>query len=966
MKRTAERPGGKQLTATGTADRGTVVFNLAGLARAFSAPIGFALAVLSLAGCAESDGGADRADDGLASAGSTLASGGAHVNFESGQVRPLALSADGSRLYATNTPNGTLDILSVTDDGLVLEHAVPVGLEPVAVALFRDDPSDDRGDGHASGHFDSQASGRTSGRSLPPGGYRNGDQTGKQAWVVNHLSDSISVVDLAADPPRVIDTLLVGDEPRDIVFAGPDDSLAFVTTAHRGQNGPDDRPIDAELHTPSVGRADVWVFDARARGESIGGDPTSVVSMFGDTPRALTVSADGDTVYAAVMHSGNRTTAIGENSIAKPGPIQSSDGETQPDTGLILQFDGSNWRDDTNATSDLAGTSYDSQVRFSLPDHDVFAITATETPTVLDRFSGVGTTLFNMAVHPIDGTLYVTNTDANNLTRFEGPGTVATTVRGNLGLNRITLINGNGESDIDRVKPRDLNSHLDRTQPSATDAQRQQSVSQPMGLAVSTDGARLYVASLGTDTIAVYDTAVLADDNLDVSALTQIRLTGGGPTAVVLDDARDRLYAYTRFDNSLDIVDTATNSAIGSVALSNPESRTIIDGRPHLYHATANSSHGDASCASCHVFGDVDAMAWDLGNPDEVVVDNPNRFVNLALTPDERARFHPMKGPMTTQSLRGLADAGPMHWRGDRTGADRAEGQALEHAAFVEFNDAFVALLGRDAPLSDADMSAFADFALTIPYPPNPIRALDNSLTPSEAEGRRIYFEENTTGETFTCNDCHRLDPPNGHFGTDGKSSVEGDDISQEFKVPHLRNAYQKIGKFGHSGRFATNEDRFGDQIKGFGFMHDGNMDTLDNFLRGSVFRFDPDDDIDDRKRRQVVDFVMAMDSDFAPIVGQQITLSATSGADTRARLDLLLARAAVREPRPECDLVAEGVVRGQPRGFLLRGDGVFLSDGEGGVFAVDALLELSREAGGALTFTCLPPDTGAGRVTVR
>ena len=26
-----------------------------------------------------------------------------------------------------------------------------------------------------------------------------------------------------------------------------------------------------------------------------------------------------------------------------------------------------------------------------------------------------------------------------------------------------------------------------------------------------------------------------------------------------------------------------------------------------------------------------------------------------------------MKGPMTTQTLRGLANSGPMHWRGDRS-----------------------------------------------------------------------------------------------------------------------------------------------------------------------------------------------------------------------------------------------------------------------------------------------------------
>lgn len=73
--------------------------------------------------------------------------------------------------------------------------SVPVGLEPVAVAA----------------------------------------RTNDEVWVVNHMSDSISVVDVSASPPRVVRTLLVGDEPRDIVFAGSP-QRAFITTAHRGQH----------------------------------------------------------------------------------------------------------------------------------------------------------------------------------------------------------------------------------------------------------------------------------------------------------------------------------------------------------------------------------------------------------------------------------------------------------------------------------------------------------------------------------------------------------------------------------------------------------------------------------------------------------------------------------------------------------------------------------------------------------
>ena len=40
------------------------------------------------------------------------------VEFESGQVRPLALSPDGTRLFAVNTPDNRLEIFDVGAGGL--------------------------------------------------------------------------------------------------------------------------------------------------------------------------------------------------------------------------------------------------------------------------------------------------------------------------------------------------------------------------------------------------------------------------------------------------------------------------------------------------------------------------------------------------------------------------------------------------------------------------------------------------------------------------------------------------------------------------------------------------------------------------------------------------------------------------------------------------------------------------------
>src|SRR6185369_11742493 len=196
-----------------------------------------------------------------------------------------------------------------------------------------------------------------------------------------------------------------------------------------------------------------------------------------------------------------------------------------------------------------------------------------------------------------------------------------------------------------------------------------------------------------------------------------------------------------------------------------PSPPIVKNGRRFLYDAHGTSGHGDNACASCHIFGDFDSLSWDLGDPFGTVVANPNPFRVGSGGP-----FHPMKGPMTTQSLRGMAAAGPMHWRGDRTGGTDPGGDPLdEDAAFTKFNPAFVGLLGRSAQLTAAEMQAFTDFILTVKYPPNPIRALDNAGTAQQNAGE-TFFNNTAVDGPFQCVFCHALP-----LGTDGFSSFEGE-----------------------------------------------------------------------------------------------------------------------------------------------------------------------------------------------
>jgi len=868
---------------------------------------------------------------------------GAFTTFDTGQVRPLAMSPDGQRLYVANTPDNRVEIFSLATGTPVHVGAVAVGLEPVAIAA--------RNDG--------------------------------EIWVVNHLSDSISIVDVAASPPRVVRTLLVGDEPRDIVFAGPGRNRAFITTAHRGQNNPN----NPQLTTPGVGRADVWVFDATSLGALLGGTPLTIVTLFGDTPRALTTDPSGQTVYAAVFHSGNRTTVLNEQAVCDgfdsagpctvhgvsvPGGLPPPDtdvhGVPAPEVGLIVKYNDAvaQWQDEL-------GRNWNNAVKFNLPDYDVFEIDAMANPPIGgDRYASVGTVLFNMAVNPVSGKVYVSNTDARNEVRFEGPGVFGgTSVRGHLHEARISVIDPSLAPSA-AVTTRHLNKHIDYGVVPSPAGTAEKSLATPVEMAVTTNGATLYVAAFSSSKVGVFSTAALENDSFVPSAASHVELSGGGPSGLVLDEARGRLYVLTRFDNALSVVDTSSTTEIAHLPFYNPEPAKVKDGRPFLYDARATSSNGEASCASCHIFNDFDSLAWDLGNPDDETIENLNPFRVSDPLGQSFPDHHPMKAPITTQSLRGMADHAPMHWRGDRSGANDvpATGALNENSAFLRFNPAFEGLLGRSAALPTADMQAFADFILEVVYPPNPIRNLDNSLTASQQAGRNFYFGPAPSDVFQTCNGCHVLNPASGFFGSDGFSSFEFE--AQLLKVPHLRNMYQKIGMFGMTSIPFVNpgdNGHKGDQIRGFGFLHDGSFDTLFRFHRAEVFnRTNPaglpvanpggflNGAAGDPARRQVEDFMFVFDSNLAPIVGQQVTQSPTSNAAVTTRVTLLAARAAAGE----CDLVAKGVLAGEQRGWVRLPAGTFQGDrATDAPIALATLQAQASVAGQDRTFTCVPPGSG-------
>lgn len=569
--------------------------------------------------------------------------------FEGGQVKPITLSPDGTMLFVANTPANCLEIYSVVGDVLQLISSVSVGVEPVSVAAKSD----------------------------------------SEVWVVNHISDSVSIVrwdNTTFKEPRVEETLLVGDEPRDIVFADDksdttcdgDKNLALITTANRGQHSgfnpldlfrdyvDDDSDEAYDTGDARIGRASIWAFktDDLAAGHKI-------IPLFSMPARGLATTPDRCTVYAASLMSGNQTSVtisqfnvpptkktvlFGDKDKTEDGMINPVDNEVivrYSDSDIDPTNTGGSWLDGET------GEDWGDRVGMTPSDFDVFKIAADEiwaTPaaSITSAYRNVGTTLFNVVVNPQSPyNIYVSNIESRNDKRYVGDTTsaVSATLMGHFAEHNITVLSPSASCttpSVDQggfnlcppVGRRHLNDHLVVGPVEDPDSflgyvdSSRNSMAQPTDMVISSDGDWLYVANFGSRSITKIPTSDLdsggainpaaagsASETILLDTLAAVSsegdgVVGGGPAGLAISADNERLYVYSRFDNALMVLDVDGGiSKLDRIKMASPESSVVITGRPFLYDAQITSNNGTGSCGSCHTYGDMDMLAWDLGKP---------------------------------------------------------------------------------------------------------------------------------------------------------------------------------------------------------------------------------------------------------------------------------------------------------------------------------------------------------------
>lgn len=888
--------------------------------------------------------------------------GGQFVNWEDPHVHPMDMTPDGQLLLVVNTPDNRLEIFSIASGVPSFVRSIPVGVEPVSVRA----------------------------------------RSSTEAWVVNHISDSVSIVDLVSG--NVVRTLKTKDEPCDLVFAGgvgPAATRAFVSCSQ----------VNA-----------VQMFELA----NLSLPPVSI-AILGEDPRAMGVSPDGSRVFVAVFESGNRSTVLGGGSavattIGFPPNVVSiaagpwggvnpppNDGgvfdppinaPNPPRVSLIVKKDGlDRWMDDNGGdwTTLVSGPPVPPETQFNpsgrvpgwdLYDHDLAFIDASS----LEVYYATGLMNICMAVgiNPATGQVMVVGTDGTNEKRFE-PNVNGTFVRVRAAMVSDRAMPGD---DPTVAWNRDLNPHLEAMAYSSStlpQSQRDLAIGDPRAIAWTGNGATAFVCGMGSNNIVVLDSTGARDDSMG-PALIEV---GQGPTGLVMDSVRSRLYVLNRFDATISTVDTSSHAVVATTPYFDPTPVTIRLGRPHLYDTHRTSGLGQAACASCHVDSRLDRLAWDLGDPSgvSIAVNSVTRNLGMGL-PGLNTGFqpyHPMKGPMTTQTLQDIIGKEPLHWRGDRLGLE-------------EFNGAFTGLQGDDQMLTVGQMQEFEDFLATIHFPPNAYRTFDNSLPTSlplpghfttgrfapagqplpngnAVVGLASYRAQGGAaldGGTLACVTCHTLPTgagsdyrlsgfnlvpfPVGPLGQRHLALVSQDGVTNiSMKVPQTRNMYEKTG-FNATQQFNT---------AGFGLLHDGSVDSIERFVSEPVFNVTSDQMI-----ANLTALMLAFSGSELPqgttnpaaleppgppskdthaAVGAQTTVITSATADT-ALINAMLALANANK----VGVIAKGVVGamgGAPRGWKYNGGGMFQSDIATEVHTTSQLLALAAP-GNEITLTVVVAGT--------
>jgi YVTN family beta-propeller protein len=603
-----------------------------------------------------------------------------HPTFASPHASPIAIH--GGAVFVVNTPADTVDVIDAETQKI--RTRIRVGVDPVSIAIRPD---------------------------------------GKEVWVSNHVSDSVSVIDNVPGSPtylQVVATIqqfdsktkaTTFDEPIGIAFAG--NAKAYVALSSENQIaviGVATRKVIKRLKIPA------------------------------QDPRAIAVR--GDRLYVIPFESNNKT--------------QLSGGSKDDIDGDLVTFDA--WEHSIRVNNVLSlGHVTDIVKHPDVPDRDLFVFD-TKTDELLETVDTLGTLLYGLTVDS-EGRVFIAQTDARN----DANGRAGTKKHGmkemenRAFLNQITKV---GFKDGSAQKAEFIN--LEPLPPKHPE--KGMALATPYAVQISGDDSTLVAVAAGSDKLFTVDT-----ESGEVLGRVPV---GTVPRGIALENTNDgkpaRAWVYNAVANTVSLIDlsnTARPKVAGFVKLEDPTHRQVKLGRTWFNDADASST-GTFSCESCHPDGNTDQLLWVLKTP---IVTGGNQIM-----------------PRSTMPVRGLRDTAPFHWDGvlgDPYGGNNSANirTSVEPTADVEDqttstrhlidaslggvlrahgNDA-VNDEGKPGSLTAAERDDLAMYLLSVPFPPAQRRAYDNVLSKTAQQGYKLFHikgdNDPAKSRPNVCGNCHRM-----------------------------------------------------------------------------------------------------------------------------------------------------------------------------------------------------------------
>jgi YVTN family beta-propeller protein len=611
-----------------------------------------------------------------------------HPTFVSPHASPITVS-DG-RVFVVNTPADTVDVIDANSQIIVAR--VHVGIDPVSLAVRPD---------------------------------------GREVWVANHVSDSVSVIDNDRESPTYLNVIATVqdidarekstrfDEPVGIAFASNEKAYVALSSEN------------------TIAVINVATRQVQKR-----------LSITAQDPRAIVVR--GGLLYVIPFESNNQT--------------QLSGGTGKID-GQLVTFNAHEHSIANNNVLSL-GHVVDIVKHPKVPDRDLYVFD-TETDELVEVVDTLGTLLYGLTVDS-KGQVFIAQTDARN----EVNGRAGTKQHGlaelenRAFLNRVTRVSWATDArqrQGDSARRDSTVDHFELEPLPPEHPQPGRALATPFAIEISADDSTLVVSAAASDKLFTIDSAsgeVLG--RVDVGAV---------PHGIALQQAEGenslRAWVYNAAENSVSLVDLAdwtSPQLVNTTPLEDPTHPVVKRGRI-AFETAAASTTGTYACASCHPDGHTDQLLWVLKTP---VVTGGDQIM-----------------PRSTMPVRGLRDTAPFHWDGIPGDPYGGNNSANIHSAVdpnCDLNDPASSTRhlidggiagtmsmvgdttvndeGKAGALTAAQRDAMATFLLSVPYPPAQRRAYTNTVSDRAVEGFKLFHidgDHDGKPRPNVCGNCHRM-----------------------------------------------------------------------------------------------------------------------------------------------------------------------------------------------------------------